>query len=219
MASILITGASRGIGLELCRQFRDRGDDVIAVCRDPSPALEELGAEIIEHIDVARDDDVEQLRYALKGRKIDVLINNAGMLRGDDIDTVDYDDMIEQFRVNTLGPLRVTRALLDNLEQGSKVGIVSSRVGSVGDNGSGNNYGYRVSKAAVNMVGKNLSHDLKPRGIAVALLHPGLVATDMTGGRGIPPEKAAAGLIQRMDELNLDTTGHFWHAEGEELPW
>ncbi|MEJ2258871.1 MAG: SDR family oxidoreductase, partial [Woeseiaceae bacterium] len=218
-ASILITGASRGIGLELCRQFRDRGDDVSAVCRDPSPALEELGAEIIEHIDVARDDDVEQLRYALKGRKIDVLINNAGMLRGDDIDTVDYDDMIEQFRVNTLGPLRVTRALLDNLEQGSKVGIVSSRVGSVGDNGSGNNYGYRVSKAAVNMVGKNLSHDLKPRGIAVALLHPGLVATDMTGGRGIPPEKAAAGLIQRMDELNLDTTGHFWHAEGEELPW
>ncbi|MEJ2604848.1 MAG: SDR family oxidoreductase [Gammaproteobacteria bacterium] len=219
MASILITGASRGIGLELCRQFGDRGDDVIAVCRDPSPALEELGAEIIEHSDVARDDDVEQLRYALKGRKIDVLINNAGMLRGDDIDTVDYDDMIEQFRVNTLGPLRVTRALLDNLEQGSKVGIVSSRVGSVGDNGSGNNYGYRVSKAAVNMVGKNLSHDLKPRGIAVALLHPGLVATDMTGGRGIPPEKAAAGLIQRMDELNLDTTGQFWHAEGEELPW
>jgi NAD(P)-dependent dehydrogenase (short-subunit alcohol dehydrogenase family) len=219
MASILITGASRGIGLELCRQFRDRGDDVVAVCRDPSPALEDLGVEIIEHIDVARDQDVEQLRYALEGRKIDVLINNAGILRGDDVDTVDYDDMIEQFRVNTLGPLRVTRALLGNLEEGSKVGIVSSRVGSVGDNSSGNNYGYRVSKAAVNMVGKNLSHDLKPRGIAVALLHPGFVATDMTGGRGVPPEKAAAGLIQRIDELNLDTTGHFWHAEGEELPW
>lgn len=219
MASILITGANRGIGLELCRQLKDRGDDVIAVCRHPSPALEELGVEIIEHIDVADEDDVEQLRYALEGRRIDVLINNAGILRGDDIDTLDYDEMMEQFRVNTLGPLRVTRALLDNLEDGSKVAIVSSRVGSVGDNGSGNNYGYRVSKAAVNMVGKNLSHDLKPRGIAVALLHPGLVATDMTGGRGIPPAKAAAGLIQRIDALDLDNTGHFWHAEGQELPW
>jgi NAD(P)-dependent dehydrogenase (short-subunit alcohol dehydrogenase family) len=219
MASILITGANRGIGLELCRQLKERGDDVIAVCRSPSPDLEQLGVEIIEHIDVASDDNVEQLRYALEGRQIDVLINNAGMLRPDDIDTVQYDDMVKLFEVNTLGPLRVTRALLENLQEGSKVAIVSSRVGSVGDNGSGNNYAYRVSKAAVNMVGKNLSHDLQPRGIPVALLHPGMVATDMTGGRGIAPEKAAAGLIQRIDELNLENTGSFWHAEGEELPW
>lgn len=219
MASILITGANRGIGLELCRQLKERGDDVIAVCRSPSPELEKLGVEIIEHIDVADDDQVEQLRYALEGRQIDVLLNNAGMLKPDDIDTVEYDDMVRQFEVNTLGPLRVTRALQENLSEGSKVAIVSSRVGSIGDNGSGNNYGYRTSKAAVNMVGKNLSHDLKPRGIAVALLHPGMVATDMTGGRGVPPEKAAAGLIRRIDELTLDNTGSFWHAEGEELPW
>lgn len=219
MATIVITGANRGIGLELCRRLKERGDDVIAVCRSPSPELEQLGAEIIEHIDIADDDAVEQLRYALEGRKIDVLINNAGILRGDDLDTLDYGEMLEQFKVNTLGPLRVTRALLGNLEEGSKVGIVSSRVGSIGDNGSGNNYGYRTSKAAVNMVGKNLSHDLKPRGIALVLLHPGMVATDMTGGRGVPAGKAAAGLIQRIDELDLENTGSFWHAEGEELPW
>lgn len=219
MATILITGANRGIGLELCRQLKERGDDVIAVCRSPSPELEKLGVEIIEHIDVADESAVEQLRYALEGRRIDTLINNAGILRPDDFASLEYDEMLEQFRVNTLGPLRVTRALLDNLEQGSKVGIVSSRVGSIGDNGSGGNYGYRTSKAAVNMVGKNLAHDLEPLGIPVALLHPGMVATDMTGGRGVSPEKAAAGLIQRMDELNLENTGSFWHAEGEELPW
>ncbi len=219
MASIVITGANRGIGLELCRQLKERGDDVIAICRSLSPDLEELGVQIIEHIDVASEDNVEQLRYALEGRQIDVLINNAGMLRPDDIDSVQYDVMVQLFEVNTLGPLRITRALLHNLQEGSKVAIVSSRVGSIGDNGSGNNYAYRTSKAAVNMVGKNLSHDLKPRGIPVALLHPGMVATEMTGGRGVPPEKAAAGLIQRIDQLNLENTGSFWHAEGEELPW
>ena len=127
--------------------------------------------------------------------------------------------MRRQFEVNTLGPLRVIRALADNLREGSKVGIVSSRVGSIEDNGGGNNYGYRVSKTAVNMVGKNLSHDLGRRGIAVVLLHPGLVATRMTGGRGIEPAVAAAGLIDRMDELSMETTGTFWHAEGYALPW
>ncbi len=127
--------------------------------------------------------------------------------------------MLEHYRINTIGPLRVTRALRNNLSDGSKVGIVTSRVGSIEDNGSGNNYAYRASKAAANMVGMNLRHDLGRSGIAVALLHPGLVATDMTGGHGIPPEDAASGLIARMAELNMDNTGSFWHAEGYSLPW
>ena len=127
--------------------------------------------------------------------------------------------MLEQYRVNTLGPLRVTEALLNNLGDGSKVAIVTSRVGSIDDNSSGGNYVYRASKTAVNMVGTNLKHELAPSGIAVALLHPGLVATDMTGGTGIDPADSAAGLIQRVDELNMSTTGGFWHAEGYELPW
>jgi NAD(P)-dependent dehydrogenase (short-subunit alcohol dehydrogenase family) len=127
--------------------------------------------------------------------------------------------MIQQYHINTLGPLRVTKALQKNLSDGSKVGIVSSRVGSMEDNGSGDNYGYRCSKAAVNMVGVNLHHDLSPKGIAVALLHPGYVATDMAGGGGISPVDSAAGLIARLDELNLENSGGFWHAEGYTLPW
>jgi NAD(P)-dependent dehydrogenase (short-subunit alcohol dehydrogenase family) len=96
---------------------------------------------------------------------------------------------------------------------------VTSRVGSIDDNGSGGNWGYRASKTAVNMIGINLMHELKPRGIAVALLHPGLVATDMTGQHGISAADSARGLIERLNELNLDNTGGFWHAEGYTLPW
>jgi NAD(P)-dependent dehydrogenase (short-subunit alcohol dehydrogenase family) len=127
--------------------------------------------------------------------------------------------MLEQYEVNTLGPLRVTEALAGNLQDGSKVAIVSSRVASIDDNGSGGNWGYRASKTAVNMIGTNLMHELRPRGIAVALLHPGLVATDMTGNHGVSTTESASGLIARIDELNMDNTGGFWHAEGYTLPW
>jgi NAD(P)-dependent dehydrogenase (short-subunit alcohol dehydrogenase family) len=219
MSTVLITGCNRGIGLELARQLHDRGDDVIAVCRQPSAALRALGVRIINGIDVANGDSVSALRDALNDTPIDVLINNAGILRRDSFGSIDYDTMLEQFEVNTLGPLRVCEALADNLHDGSKVAIVTSRVGSIADNGSGGNWGYRASKAAVNMVGMNLMHEFKPRGIAVALLHPGLVATDMTGGQGIPPAQSAAGLIARIDELSLRNSGTFWHAEGYELPW
>lgn len=219
MATVLITGGNRGIGLELCRQYHARGDDVIAVCRNASPELETLGVRVVDNVDVGDDDDVAKLAAELEGVSLDVLVNNAGILRSDTIDSVDYDVMLEHYRINTIGPLRVTRALRNNLSDGSKVGIVTSRVGSIEDNGSGNNYAYRASKAAANMVGMNLRHDLGRSGIAVALLHPGLVATDMTGGHGIPPEDSARGLIERMDELNMDNTGSFWHAEGYSLPW
>ena len=219
MNKILVTGCNRGIGLQLCTQLHDRGDEVIGVCRSASPEISSLGIRIIEGIDVSDGDGVATLAKALDGESIDILINNAGILRSDTLDSIDYDAMLEQYRVNTLGPLRVTRALLSNLDEGSKVAIVSSRVGSIEDNSSGNNYGYRVSKVAVNMVGMNLRHDLEPRGIAVALLHPGYVATDMTGGTGIPPAKSAKGLIERIDELDLENSGGFWHAEGYRLPW
>lgn len=219
MATVLVTGANRGIGFELSRQLAERGDDVIAVCRSASDELRAIGVEIIDGIDVSDGDAVARLASELGGRSIDVLINNAGILRGETFGRIDYDVMLEQYRVNALGPLRVTEALSGNLDQGAKVVIITSRVGSIEDNGSGGNYGYRTSKAAVNMVGTNLMHDLKPRGIAVALLHPGLVATDMTGGSGIPPAEAAAGLIARLDELTLESSGGFWHANGERLPW
>ena len=219
MATVLVTGCNRGIGYQLCNQLAARGDEVIGVCRKSNPDLEALGIRVIEGVDVGADACIAALREAIGDQRLDILINNAGILRRETLGNIDYATMLEQYQVNTLGPLRVTEALLDNLAEGSKVAIVTSRVGSIADNGSGGNYGYRASKTAVNMVGTNLVHDLRPRGIAVALLHPGLVATDMTGGTGIDPAESAAGLIARIDELTLETSGHFWHAEGYELPW
>jgi NAD(P)-dependent dehydrogenase (short-subunit alcohol dehydrogenase family) len=220
MAKVLVTGGNRGIGLQLCTQLHARGDEVIAVCRSSSQELSQLDVRVIEGIDVSDGDNVTALANELDGESIDILINNAGILRSDTLESIDYDAMLEQYRVNTLGPLRVTQALLPNLHEGSKVAIVTSRVGSIEDNSSGNNYGYRVSKTAVNMVGMNLSHDLKAKGIAVILLHPGYVRTDMTaGGGGTSPEDSAKGLIERIDELDLENSGGFWHAEGYRLPW
>jgi len=181
--------------------------------------LSGLGIRLIAGIDVADGKSVAKLKSELSGTRLDVLINNAGILIDDEFGSLDYDDMLRQYKVNSLGPLRVTEALRDNLGEGCKVAIVSSRVGSIADNGSGNHYGYRASKTAVNQIGMNLMHELKPAGIAVALLHPGLVATEMTGGRGISPEDSASGLISRIDELDMATSGGFWHAEGYELPW
>jgi NAD(P)-dependent dehydrogenase (short-subunit alcohol dehydrogenase family) len=219
LATVLITGCNRGIGLQLASQLRERGATVIGVCRTASEELSGLGIRVITGIDVSEGASVEALATALDGETIDVLINNAGILLRDEFGKLNYDDLTAQYKVNALGPLRVTEALRDNLCEGSKVAIVSSRVGSIGDNSSGNYYGYRASKTAVNQVGTNLMHELKPRGIAVAILHPGLVATEMTGGQGITPLESAKGLIQRIDDLSIDTTGGFWHAEGYELPW
>jgi NAD(P)-dependent dehydrogenase (short-subunit alcohol dehydrogenase family) len=219
VATTLITGCNRGIGLELARQLDQRGDHVIAVCRKASPELKALDITVIENIDVADAEGVDRLRAAIADRPIDVLINNAGVLLSDSFGDLDYDAMLHQFKVNTLGPLRVTEALSENLRDGAKVAIVTSRVGSIQDNSSGGHWGYRSSKTAVNMVGTNLMHELRPRGIAVALLHPGLVATDMTGRQGVAPSESARGLIERIDELSLDNSGRFVHAEGYELPW
>jgi len=219
MATILVTGCNRGIGFQICRQLIARGDDVIGVSRSSSDELTQLGVRVISGIDVGDGASMPELKEAVGEQRIDVLINNAGILRRDKLGELDYEDMAEQFRVNTLGPLRVTEALLGNLVKGSKVAIITSRVGSIEDNASGGNYGYRASKTAVNQIGTNLKHDLLPRGIAVGLLHPGYVATDMSGGQGIAPEDSAKGLIQRIDDLNLSNTGGFWHAEGYALPW
>jgi NAD(P)-dependent dehydrogenase (short-subunit alcohol dehydrogenase family) len=219
MATVVITGGNRGIGLQLCEQYSARGDDVIAVVRATNPELDALPVRVITGVDVGNGASMPVLKEAIGDQHIDVLLNNAGILLSDSFDALNYEGMEEQFRVNTLGPLRVTEALLDNLDAGSKVAIVSSRVGSIEDNSSGGHYGYRASKTAVNQIGMNLKHDLAPRGIAVGLLHPGLVATDMTGGQGITAKESAEGLIKRIDALNNDNSGGFWHAEGYTLPW
>ncbi|WP_290523357.1 SDR family oxidoreductase [Alcanivorax sp.] len=218
--TIVITGANRGIGLAMAEIWKARGERVIATCREPSVALEKLGVEILHGIDVSREDGVINLQSGLGDTAVDVLFNNAGIMRNETVDHMNYDQIREQFEVNTLGPLRVTMGLLENLHAGSKVGLMTSRMGSIADNTSGGRYGYRMSKAALNAAGKSLAHDLKPRGIAVAILHPGWVQTDMTGHSGnLTVAQAATALIARMDGLSLQSSGTFWHSDGTELPW
>jgi len=220
MATVVIIGANRGIGFELARQLKDRGESVVAVCRKASDELAKLGVEVIEKVDVTDERSLARLAEALGSRTIDVLINNAGVLSDESLIDLDVDRIRRQFEVNSLGPLRVTAALRGKLDSGSKVAIVTSRMGSIEDNTSGGRYGYRMSKAAVNMAGRSLAHDLKEAGVAVVLLHPGFVRTDMTGHQGlIDPPESAAGLIARIDELTLETTGSFRHSNGEILPW
>lgn len=221
MATYLVTGANRGIGYEYCRQLQERGDRVIAVCRTATDDLQQLGVQVEEGIDITSDASVADLRTRLGDTAIDGLINNAGILKRVTLENLDFDSIREQFEVNALGPLRVTHALLPLLKQGSKIALMTSRMGSIADNTSGSSYGYRMSKVALSMAGKSLAHDLKPRGIAVAILHPGLVQTRMTNftSGGITPEESVQGLLKRIDELTLDNTGTFWHANGEVLPW
>ena len=221
MATYLITGTNRGIGLEYCRQLQERGDTVIAVCRHSSSDLDALGVQVEDNIDITSDASIAQLSQRLRGQSIDVLINNAAIIERITLEHLDIESIRRQFEVNALGPLRFTHGLLPHLQTGAKIAFMSSRMGSIGDNTSGSSYGYRMSKVALCMAGKSLSHDLKSLGIAVAILHPGLVQTRMTNfnDRGITPETAVQGLLARIDELNLDNTGTFWHANGEVLPW
>lgn len=223
MKTVLITGANRGIGLALAQRFTGRGDTVIAACRSSSDALAATGAQVESGVDVTDDDALAALAASLGDTRIDLLVLNAGILGREalgEIDQAGFDSMRRQFEVNALGPLRVAQALLGTLADDAKVGIITSRMGSVADNGSGGRYGYRASKAAVNAIGKSLAVDLAPRGIAVFLLHPGYVATDMVGGSGdVSPEQAAEQLVERLDTLTLEQTGTFWHANGTSLPW
>jgi NAD(P)-dependent dehydrogenase (short-subunit alcohol dehydrogenase family) len=220
MSTAIVTGANRGIGLELAKQLKERGDDVIAACRTTSSELDTLGVRVEAGVDVSDAASVAELAQRLKGAEIDLLINNAGILRGESLDRMNFESIEQQFEVNALGPLRVTTALLPLLSKGAKVAIITSRMGSMADNGSGGYYGYRMSKAAVNAAGVSLAHDLAGQGIAVGLFHPGMVATEMTGRNGIAPADAAANVLARIDALSADTTGKFVHAgTGEELPW
>jgi NAD(P)-dependent dehydrogenase (short-subunit alcohol dehydrogenase family) len=218
--NVIIIGGNRGIGLELVKQYSDKGYNVFATCRIASAELQLQPCNIIENIDVTDDKSVATLPQAVDVDVIDILIHNSGILRSDAYPAISIDNMKTHFDVNALGPLRTVQVLAQKLVNGSKVGIVSSRVGSIEDNSSSNNYAYRVSKTAVNMIGKCLSLDLKEKGIAVALLHPGYVRTEMTANRGIiDTDEAASGMIARMDELSLSTSGMFFHANGEILPW
>jgi len=218
MATVLITGANRGIGLELSRQLTERGDEVIALCRDASPELHELGLRVIEGVEVTDSAALGKAAASLGDTEVDILINNAGIFTNETFRDLDFEEIRRNFEVNALGALRVTHALQNRLAKDAKIILITSRMGSIGDNGSGAYYGYRMAKAALNMAGVNLAHDFRGRA-SVAILHPGMVATRMTGFAGISTEESARGLLARIDALRPEDSGGFWHANGERLPW
>ena len=220
MSIALVTGANRGIGLELVRQLVARGTKVVAVCRHSSPELDSLGVRVESGCDVTDPEAGSRLAAKLGSATLDLLVHNAGMLVPDSLGGVEPNAVRAQFELNAMAPLFLTKALLPCLRAGAKVALVTSRMGSIGDNGSGSYYGYRMSKAALNAAGVSLARDLAPHRIAVAILHPGAVRTDMTGGTGtIEVEESVRGLLARIDELTLETSGSFLHQNGEVLPW
>ena len=223
METVLVTGANRGIGLALAQVHAARGDRVIGVCRTESSELRATGAQVEPGVDVTDDVALLELVKRLGRERIHRLWLNAGVLERDQLGGIEkagFQALRRQFEVNAIGPLRMAQALLDNLGQGSKIAIMTSRMGSMGDNESGGYYGYRASKAAVNAIGKSLAVDLKPSGVSVFLLHPGYVATDMVGRSGdITPDVAAQRLVGLLDKLGLEQSGSFHHSNGSVLPW
>ena len=221
MSTYLIIGANRGIGLELSRQLQARGEDVIATCRSSSSELNSLSVRIETEIDITSGDSIIKLKEKSNDTQIDVLILNAGISEPSSLSNLDPQSILHQFEVNALSPLCCVQVMLSNLSKSAKIALISSRMGSIEDNTSGGSYGYRMSKVALCMAGKSLSVDLKSKGIAVGILHPGLVSTRMTGftSNGIHPKYSSYGLLLRIDELTIDNTGTFWDASGQIVPW
>ena len=236
---VLVTGANRGLGLSLVKNYLSRGAQVISWCRKPSEELKNLkGTKIMEGVDVTNLAAVREAAACLDA-PIDILINNAGILSEEYLDSLDFDSMMQQYDVNTLGPLRVVSSCLPKLHDGSKVVMISSGWGSIGAGGSGP-YGYRVSKAALNMVVKSLSVDLQAKGVIVsgqsqgnsawldsvlfvrqvAALCPGLVDTDLNlWGGGKTPDDAAENIIERIVKLEKAGTGSFLGTRSNIIPW
>ncbi len=221
MANYLVTGSNRGIGLEFCKQLKNKGNNVIATCRNSSEDLNSLGVEIIEDVDISSEKSISILKNRIRGRKIDCLINNAGIADYNSLDSLDLKSIRRQFEVNALSPLSFTKELLSFLNKGSKIAFITSRMGSIEDNTSGGSYGYRMSKVALSMAAKSLSLDLIRKEVYVAILHPGLVSTRMTGftKNGISTIESVTGLLKIINNLNKNNSGTFWHSNGEILPW
>jgi NAD(P)-dependent dehydrogenase (short-subunit alcohol dehydrogenase family) len=221
---VLVTGANRGLGLEFVQQLQEMGYEVIGTARSPEKAtdLKATGARV-EQLDVADPASVASLANRLSGVPIDILINNAGMLNRADstLDTIDFDVMERSFQVNSLGPLRVTQALLPNLKAGEKKTIVSitSQLGSI-EQSTGGLYSYRTSKTALNQINKIISVELATQGFTCVVMHPGWVRTDM-GGASAPLAKAESisGMLEVIGGLTTESTGKFFNYDGEELPW
>lgn len=227
MPTVLITGASRGIGLEFARQYAAHGWKVLAACRNPAEAAElnKLGGDVsLFALDVDDDRSIGQLAERLKGVPIDVLINNAGISgrEAGTLGSVDSATFMKVLRTNTVAPLKVTEAFVDNVaaSEQRKVVAITSRLGSIELNDGGGMYAYRASKAALNAAWKSLSIDLKGRKVTCAVFHPGWVQTDM-GGKSAPvqPKDSVAGMSKVIAGLKPSDTGRFFNYDGAPLAW
>lgn len=224
-ATVLITGANRGIGFELARQYANDGWRVLACCREPerAGALLQLDVEI-HPLDVADPVSITALKTALGGMPIDLLLNNAGVSGGDHqgFGDIDYAEWEQVLTTNTFGPYRMIEAFIENITNsaGKTIANISSRMGSITHYDSGGEYIYRSSKTALNMVSYNLSIDLKEHGITVLAVHPGWVSTDM-GGSGAPvtPSDSAEGIRCTIAQCGPEDSGAFLNYDGRPLPW
>ncbi len=230
MNTILITGSNRGIGLELVNQYAHLGWQVHACCRKPQLAKELQGlAENHNNISIHALDitDTEQLRslaIRLKDTPIDILFNNAGIYGQSDAVFGNTDEQLwlQCFHVNSIAPLKVCEAFVEHVAASSVkiMATMSSKMGSMADNSSGGSYVYRSSKAALNAVMTSAAIDLRPRGIKVAILHPGWVKTDMGGPNAeISTQQCVTRLISILDILTLETSGQFFDIDGSIIPW
>jgi NAD(P)-dependent dehydrogenase (short-subunit alcohol dehydrogenase family) len=223
--TVLITGANRGIGLEFARQYKAKGYDVIGTARKPEEAskLRALGFVRIEQLDVADPSSVAALAKRLSGIPIDLLINNAGILQGRNstLETLNIDELSQSFAVNSIGPLRVSQALLPNLRAGKQKKIINltSTLGSI-QNNTGGMYPYRASKTALNQLTKTMSIDLGREGFVCIVMHPGWVRTDMGGAMGTyNPEDSVRSMINVIDKLDLRSNGQFLDLKGDQISW
>lgn len=230
MKTVLITGANRGIGLEFCRQYAAAGWQVLACSRHPSDELAGLAARFPEQIsmhalDVADHQQIERVARELADRPVDLLINNAGIYPDSDnkgFGHTDYAEWMQAFRINTMAPLKMAETFAPHLARGRDRTIVTltSKMGSIADNGGGGSYLYRSSKAAVNMVVKSLAIDLKPAGITAVVFHPGWVQTDMGGPNAmISAAQSVSGMRAVIARLTPADSGKFFGYDGQAIPW
>ena len=222
--TVLITGANRGIGLEYARQFAAKGYKVIGTARNPSKAkdLKSSGAEVFQ-LDVTDANSVANLKASLKDRSIDILINNAGYFERSDVslDKVNFETFERTLSINTIGPLRITQALIGNLEKGQRKTVISmsSGLGSI-ERSTGRWYAYRTSKTGLNQINKILSTEYKDKGFIFTVVHPGWVRTDMGGPNAtFTPEQSVAGLIKVIEGLSAKDNGKFYDLKGNPVPW
>lgn len=226
METIVITGANRGIGLELTKQYLQAGKHVVAGCRNPdkAEALRQLGGKLdVVQLDVASAADVDALAAHLQGEAVEVLVNNAGVWGGErqGLLDMDYAEWARTLETNVMAPLRVTAALLPNLRRAKRPRVIaiSSQMGAFAMKGTGM-YAYRSSKAAISKVMQTLAEELAPDGIIAIPVHPGWVQTDMGGPHAqLPVHESASGLLRLIENLRPDQSGRFWRWDGTEHPW